>query len=135
MSTSFLRRWMRCPPQTGYGAGCETLTAQGVGGFRRGPLATVGVGDGVGLSVGVGVGVGLGVGVCEGLGVGVGVGATTCPNWGVSDGGFVVLGDSSPDANTSAANAAARPTGTATHTTAGTPPRSGQSPVLCEDRR
>lgn len=53
------------------------LTAQGVGGFRRGPLATVGVGDGVGLSVGVGVGLGVGVALGVGLGVGVDVGATT----------------------------------------------------------
>ena len=56
------------------------VPAQGEGGFRRGPLATVGLGDGEGLAVGGGVGVGVG------FGVGVGVGATTWPSGGVSGG-------------------------------------------------
>ena len=67
-------------------------TAHGVGGFCRGPLATLGVGDGVGLRVGVGVGValGVGVGVGDGLAVGVGVealtGGTSAPGGGRSGG-------------------------------------------------
>jgi len=67
-------------------------TAHGVGGFCRGPLATLGVGDGVGLCVGVGVGValGVGVGVGDGLAVGVGVealtGGTSAPGGGRSGG-------------------------------------------------
>ena len=60
------------------------VPAQGEGGFKRGPLAPVGLGDGEGLAVGVGVGGGVGVGV--GFGVGVGVGATTWPSGGVSGG-------------------------------------------------
>src|SRR5262249_62217456 len=38
------------------------VPAQGDGGFKRGPLATVGLGGGEGLAVGVGVGGGGGVG-------------------------------------------------------------------------
>lgn len=106
--------------------------AQGDGGFKRGPLATVGLGEGEGLAVGVGVGGGVGVGV--GFGVGVAVGGTTLLNVGVSGGGCVLFGESSPDANTRAARAAAIARGSPKRTTVGTP-RSGQSPVLCADRR
>src|SRR5215472_3811019 len=105
-------------------------------GYDQGVGVAAGVGVGVELGVGLGVGVGVGVGLGEevGVGVGVGVDATTCLTGGASAGGCVLVGDSSPDASTTAASPAPIARGTPNRTTVGTP-RSGHSPVLCDDRR
>src|SRR5215472_1899524 len=118
--------WKR-PVRTGYDQGVGVAAGVGVG-------VELGVGLGVGVGVGVGLGEDVGVGVGLGVGFGVGVDATTCLTGGASAGGCVLVGDSSPDASTTAASPAPIARGTPNRTTVGTP-RSGHSPVLCDDRR
>src|SRR5215472_12843686 len=126
--------WKRAV-RTGYDQGLGVAAGVGVG-VEIGVGLGVGVGVGVGVAeeVGVGVGVAVGVGVGLGVGFGVGVDATTCLTGGASAGGCVLVGDSSPDASTSVASPAPIARGTPNRTTVGTP-RSGHSPVLCDDRR
>lgn len=104
-----------------------------VDGEGRADGAAVGVEVGARVGVELGADVGVAAGVAVGFGVLTATGGTCCWICGRSagGGGLDVLGAASSSAPTAAPTNAA---GTPNRSAAGTP-RSGHSPVLCDERR